>query len=70
MNKEIQGFCLCIGMMGLAYVALLILLVLFTGAKIVKTIMIIASISAMLLSLGLSSQVKSRIKKKLFNQTC
>ena len=70
MNKEIQGFCLCMGMMGLAYVALLILLVLFTGAKIIKTIMIVASISTMLLSLGLSSQVRKRIKNKIFNQTC
>ena len=66
MNKEIQGICLCMGVMGLAYVALLLLLVLFTGAKIVKTIIVIASVSTMLFSLGLSSQVKSRLKQKLF----
>ena len=66
MNKEIQGICLCMGLMGLAYVALLILLVLFTGAKIVKTIVIIASISTMLCSLGLSSHVKNRLKSKFF----
>jgi len=65
MNKEIQGFCLCMGLMGLAYVALLLLLVLFTGAKIVKTIAIIATVSTMLFSLGLSSQVKNRIKQRL-----
>ncbi len=68
MNKEIQGICLCMGIMGLAYVALLLLLVAFTGAKIVKTIIVIASISTMLFSLGLSSQVRGRIKEKLFTK--
>jgi hypothetical protein len=68
MNKEMRGVCLCMGVMGLAYVALLLLLVLFTGAKIVKTIFVIATVSTMLFSLGLSPQVRARIKQKLLTK--
>lgn len=62
MNKEIKGVLLCMGIMGFAYVLLLILLVCFTGAKIIKTILIIAICATMLFSLGLSDKVKRRLK--------
>jgi len=61
MNNDIKGLCLFLGMMGLAYVALLILVALFTGAKIIKSIMFIFAFSTGLISLGLTSQVKSRL---------
>ena len=38
MNKDIKGLCLFLGMIGLAYAAVLILAMLFTGVKILKSI--------------------------------
>jgi len=61
MNNDIKGLCLFLGMIGLAYVALLILIALFTGAKIVKSIMFISVFSTGLISLGLTTRVKSRL---------
>lgn len=61
MNNEIKGMCLFLGFLGLTYVALLLLLVLFTGVKIVKSIGFISLISAALITFGLSSQVKIRL---------
>lgn len=64
MNKELKGLCLCMGLMGLAYVVLLVILALLTSAKIIKTIFIVASLSLLLISIGLSPRVKSRLKQK------
>jgi len=61
MNNDIKGMCLFLGMIGLAYVALLILIALFTGAKIVKSIMFIFAFYAGLISLGLTTQIKNRL---------
>jgi len=61
MNKDIQGVCLTLGLIGLGYVALLILVALFTGAKIIKSIMFISVFSSFLISLGLTPQVKDRL---------
>lgn len=61
MNNEIKGMCLFLGLLGLTYVALLLLLVLFTGVKIVKSIGFISLFSTALITFGLSSQVKARL---------
>ncbi|NQY37291.1 MAG: hypothetical protein HRT37_20485 [Alteromonadaceae bacterium] len=61
MNNDIKGVCLFLGLIGLSYVALLILVTLFTGAKIIKSIMFILIFSTGLISLGLTPQVKSRL---------
>lgn len=62
MNKDIKGMCLFLGMLGLGYVLFLILLMVFTGIKIFKSIMFITLLSSMLVSLGLTPQVKQRLK--------
>jgi len=61
MNNDIKGMCLFLGLIGLGYVALLILLALLTGAKIIKSIMFISIFSTFLISLGLTPQVKNRL---------
>lgn len=61
MNKDIKGICLFLGFIGLAYMAMLILLTLFTGVKILKSILFIGMLSSMLVSLGLTPQVKERL---------
>ncbi len=61
MNNDIKGICLFLGLIGLGYVALLILLALLTGAKIIKSIMFISIFSTFLVSLGLTPQVKNRL---------
>lgn len=61
MNNDIKGLSLFLGMIGLAYVALLILVALFTGAKIIKSIMFILAFSTGLISLGLTTQVRARL---------
>ncbi|WP_019028228.1 hypothetical protein [Colwellia piezophila] len=61
MNNDIKGMCLFLGLIGIGYAALLILFALFTGAKIIKSIIVIAVFSSSLLSLGLSPQVKDRL---------
>ena len=50
-----------LGMIGLAYSALLILTMLFTGVKILKSIVFITAFSSFLVSLGLTPQVKQRL---------
>ena len=65
MKREIQGICLSMGIMGLAYVILLVILMLFTGVKIFNTILIIASLSSVFIVLGLSPSLKKRIKIKI-----
>lgn len=61
MNKDMQGVCLTLGLIGLGYVALLVLVALFTGAKILKSILFISAFSSFLISLGLTPQVKTRL---------
>lgn len=65
MNKELQGLFLCIAVLGLAYTMLMVVLMLFSGAKLIKTIAIVFSLSALLFTLGLSKDIRSRIKKRL-----
>ncbi len=61
MNNDIKGMCLFLGFIGLVYAALLILFTLLTGAKIIKSIILISVFSSGLVSLGLTAQVKSRL---------
>jgi hypothetical protein len=61
MNNDMKGICLFLGLIGVGYAVLLILFTLFTGAKIIKSIMFISVFSTGLVSLGLHSQVKSRL---------
>lgn len=61
MNKDIQGMCLFLGMIGLAYAAILVLTMVFTGVKILKSIVFISAFSSFLISLGLTPQVKQRL---------
>ena len=60
-NKEVQGLCLCLAVMGLTYALLLMLLIMFTGIKLYKTVIIVATISSILFTLGLNKQVKNRL---------
>jgi len=64
-NKEVQGLCLCLSIMGLTYVLMLMLLVMFTGVKLYKTIFIVITLSSVLFTLGLNTQVKNRLKQQL-----
>ncbi|TWX56249.1 hypothetical protein [Colwellia hornerae] len=64
-NKEMQGLCLCLAVMGLTYALLLILLIMFTGIKLYKTVIIVATLSSILFTLGLNKQVKERLKTQL-----
>ncbi len=61
MNDDIKGLCLFVGLLGLTYVACLLLLTLLTGAKIVKGFMFMLAFSCGLISLGLTPQVKTRM---------
>ncbi|MBA6340278.1 hypothetical protein H4J59_04620 [Colwellia sp. MB02u-10] len=65
MNNDIKGICLFLGLIGLGYVALLILVALLTGAKVIKSIMFISIFSTFLISLGLTPQVKNRLSNYL-----
>lgn len=65
MNKDLQGICLTLGLIGLGYVALLILVALITGAKVLQSILFISVFSSFLISLGLTPQVKSRLANYL-----
>ena len=60
MNLPNQTKC-NIAVIGLGYVALLILVALLTGAKIIKSILFISLFSTFLISLGLTPQVKNRL---------
>jgi hypothetical protein len=61
-NKEVQGLCLCIAVMGLTYALLLMLLIMFTGIKLYKTVIIVTTLSSILFTLGLNKQVKNRLR--------
>ncbi len=65
MNKDIKGLCLFLGMIGLVYAAILILTMLLTGVKILKSIVFISAFSSFLVSLGLTPQVKQRLVQVL-----
>lgn len=69
MNNDIKGMCLFLGLIGIGYAALLILVMLLTGAKIIKSIMFISVFSSFLISLGLTPQVKSRLANYLKSLT-
>ncbi|AOW78085.1 hypothetical protein A3Q34_15285 [Colwellia sp. PAMC 20917] len=64
-NKELQGLCLCLAVMGVAYALLLMLLIMFTGIKLYKTVIIVVTISSILFTLGLNKQVKNRLRQQI-----
>jgi hypothetical protein len=64
-NKEVQGLCLCLAVMGITYALLLILLIMFTGIKLYKTVIIVTTISSILFTLGLNKQVKNRLRQQV-----
>jgi len=64
-NKEVQGLCLCLAIMGLTYALMLMLLIMFTGVKLYKTVVIVVTLSSILFTLGLNSHVKSRLRQQL-----
>lgn len=61
MNKDVKGMCLFLGMIGLAYAAILVLTMVFTGVKILKSIVFISAFSSFLISLGLTPEVKHKL---------
>jgi hypothetical protein len=65
MNNDLKGICLFLGLIGIGYVALLIVVALLTGAKIIKSIIFITIFSSFLISLGLTPQVKNRLSNFL-----
>ncbi len=65
MNNDIKGICIFLGLIGIGYAALLILIALITGAKIVKSIMLVSFFSSFLISLGLTSHIKTRLSNYL-----
>jgi hypothetical protein len=64
-NKEVQGLCLCLAVMGITYALLLILLIMFTGIKLYKTVIVVTTISSILFTLGLNKQVKNRLRQQV-----
>lgn len=68
-NKDLKGLCLFLGMIGLAYAAILVLTMMFTGVKILKSIVFISAFSSFLVSLGLTSQVKHRLIQVIKQKT-
>ena len=66
-NKEVQGLCLCLAVMGITYALLLMLLIMFTGIKLYKTVIIVATISSILFTLGLNQQVRNRLRLQIEN---
>lgn len=69
MSKDLKSMCMFFGMIGLAYVAILILVMLFTGVKILKSILFITAFSSFLISLGLTAQVKQRLVQVFKHQS-
>lgn len=63
-NKEIQGLCLCLALMGLTYAVMLMVLIMFTGVKLYKTVVIVITLSSILFTLGLNSKIKNRLKEQ------
>jgi hypothetical protein len=70
MSNDIKGICLFLGLIGMGYVVLLIVVALLTGAKIVKSIMFISMFSSFLISLGLTPQVKNRLSNAIQPISC
>ena len=66
-KKEVQGLCLCLAVMGITYALLLMLLIMFTGIKLYKTVIIVTTISSILFTLGLNKQVKNRLRQQVEN---
>ena len=69
MNKELQGLFLCLAVLGFAYTILMLLLMLLTSIKLIKTVSLVFTLSTVFFTLGLSKQVKFRIKKQLLKIT-
>jgi membrane protein required for beta-lactamase induction len=69
MNKELQGLFLCLAVLGFAYTVLMLLLMMLTSIKLFKTMSLVFTLSTVLFTLGLSKQVKFRIKKELLKIT-
>ena len=61
MNNDFKGLCLFLGLVGLAYVVMLLVLVAFTGLKIAKSIWFILLLSSSLIAFGLKPEVRARI---------
>ncbi|MDC8830604.1 hypothetical protein [Alteromonas gilva] len=68
MNNDIKGLCLFLGGIGLLYTMFLVLVAVFTGVKIIKSIVFIATFSAGLVSLGLTPQVRQRLTSYVKSQ--
>jgi hypothetical protein len=66
-NKEVQGLFLCLAVMGITYALLLMLLIMFTGIKLYKTVIVVTTISSILFTLGLNKQVKNRLRLQIEN---
>jgi hypothetical protein len=66
-NKEVQGLFLCLAVMGITYAFLLMLLIMFTGIKLYKTVIVVTTISSILFTLGLNKQVKNRLRLQIEN---
>lgn len=64
-SNDVKGLCLFLGLLGLGYVALVIIAALLTGAKIIQSILLISIFSTFLISLGLTPQVKKRLANYL-----
>lgn len=62
-QKEIKGILMFLGTVGIIYTLGLILIALLTGAKLLKSIVIIGTVSTMLFSCGLQSQTIDRLKR-------
>lgn len=62
-QKEFKGALMFLGTIGIVYTLVLILIAVITGAKIMKSIMIIGMISTMLFSYGVQTQTFSRMKR-------
>ena len=69
MTDDVKGLCLFLGVIGLGYVVLLAIVALLTGAKVLKSILLISAFSSFLVSVGLTQQVKTRLQEYLRSLT-
>ena len=61
MNNDVKGVCLFMGLIGLGYVFLLVILACVTGVKIIKSILFISVFSSCLVAMGLTSKTKQSL---------
>ena len=69
MTDDVKGLCLFLGVIGLGYVVLLAIVALLTGAKVLKSILLISAFSSFLVSVGLTQQVKTTLQEYLRSLT-